>query len=59
MKKCCLLLVLALLLCGCGAEETFETVADEWAAPAMAQPRQISVRLPDNGVVPVLENEEQ
>lgn len=59
VKKCCLLLVLVLLLCGCGAEETFETVADEWAAPAMAQPRQISVRLPDNGVVPVLENEEQ
>lgn len=48
-----------LFLCGCGAEETFETVADEWVAPVMAKPRQISVRLPDNAVAPVLENDSQ
>ena len=57
MKRwlCCLLLVF--LLCGCGAEETLETVADEWMVPAMAQPREISLRLPENLVMPVLEQE--
>ena len=57
MKKCCLILILALTLCGCGAEETFETISDEVIAPVMAQPREISVRLPDNAVSPVLESD--
>lgn len=57
MKFYCLLVILPLLLCGCGAEETFETIADEVVAPVMAQPRQISVRLPDNAVAPVLESD--
>jgi hypothetical protein len=57
MKRwlCCLLPVF--LLCGCGAEETLEMVADEWMVPAMAQPREISLRLPENLVMPVLEQE--
>ena len=57
MKRwlCCLLPVF--LLCGCGAEETLETVADEWMVPAMAQPREISLRLPENLVMPVLEQD--
>ena len=57
MKRwlCCLLPVF--LLYGCGAEETLETVADEWMVPAMAQPREISLRLPENLVMPVLEQE--
>lgn len=49
----------ALLLSGCAAEETFETVADDWVAPVMAQPREISVRLPDNAVAPVLESDSE
>lgn len=52
-------MALSLLLCGCGAQETFETVADEILQPVMAQPREISVRLPDNAVAPVLEAEGQ
>ena len=32
-----------------------ETVSDEWMVSAMAQPREISVRLPEDTVVPVLE----
>ena len=52
---CCLLPVL--LLCGCGSEETMETVSDEWMVPAMAQPREISLRLPENMVMPVLEQD--
>lgn len=56
MKRwlCCLLPVL--MLCGCGAEETLETVADEWMVPAMAQPREVALRLPENLVMPVLED---
>jgi hypothetical protein len=46
-----------LLLCGCSAEETMETVADEWMVPAMAQPQEIALRLPENMVMPVLEQE--
>lgn len=57
MKKCCIMLVLAFVLCGCGAEETFETISDEIVASVMAQPREISVRLPDNAVSPVLESD--
>ena len=57
MKIVCLLWIVPLLLCGCSAEETFETVSDEIVSPVMAQPRQISVRLPEDAVAPVLESE--
>lgn len=59
MKKCWLLVLLPLILCGCGAEETFETVADELVQSVMAQPREISVRLPENAVAPVLESDSE
>ena len=51
------MILLPLLLCGCAAEETFETISDEIVAPVMAQPREITVRLPDNAVAPVLESD--
>ena len=51
--------VLALLLCGCRAEETLETVSDEWLVPAMAKPREISVHLPEDAVTPVLEQDDR
>ena len=57
MKKCVLFIVTALLLCGCMAEETYETLADELVQPVMAQPRQITVELPDGAVAPVLESD--
>ena len=57
MKKCWLVMVIGLLLCGCAGEETFETLGDEIVAPVMAQPRQVSVRLPEDAVAPVLESE--
>lgn len=60
MKKIATALLLALLLSGCGAKETLETVADDIPLqPVLAQPAQISVRLPDNAVSPVLENDTQ
>lgn len=57
MKRWIGICLLALLLCGCRAEETLETVDDEWVAPVMAQPREISVRLPEDTVMPVLEQD--
>ena len=57
MKRLVWMVLLAVMLCGCSAEETLETVNDEWIVPAMAQPREISVRLPDNVVMPVLEQD--
>ncbi len=57
MKKYVLWLVCALLLSGCGGEEVFETVADEWAAPVMAQPKQITVELPGEAALPAMESD--
>ena len=60
VKKIAMALLLALLLSGCGAKETLETVADDIPLqPVLAQPAQISVRLPDNAVSPVLESDTQ
>lgn len=49
-------IALCFLLAGCGSAETFETVCDEPAAPVMAMPRQISVELPGETALPVMEN---
>ncbi len=57
MKKCWIAVLLALLLSGCAAQETFETISDDLAQSVMAQPRQITVTLPDNAVAPVLDSE--
>ena len=58
MKKLVIGLMLTLLLTGCGAKETLETIADEIPLqPVLAAPAEISVRLPDNAVSPVLESD--
>lgn len=57
MKKWMMLLVLPLVLTGCGTQETFETVSDEQVLSVMAHPRQIRVDLPEEAVAPVLESE--
>lgn len=57
MKKWMLLLMMTVLLVGCAAEDTFETVADEIMLPAMAQPRFICVDLPGETALPVVENQ--
>lgn len=59
MKKFWIWAFLPLVFTGCAAQETFETIADEQVLPVMAQPREISVELPEEAAVPVLENEEQ
>ena len=56
MKK--LWIVIALfLLCGCGAEETFETVADEMVLEVLAQPREILLTLPEETLLPAMESD--
>lgn len=59
MKILTMFLALGLLLAGCGARETVETVSDELWEPVLAEPRQIQVELPDNAVAPVLESDGQ
>lgn len=53
MKKWFVVCLAALFLGGCGTQDVFETVADEYVASAMATPREISVRLPDGASSPV------
>lgn len=57
MKKYLWILLASLLLCGCRAEETMETISDEILLPVMAQPRDISVELPGEAALPVVEND--
>lgn len=59
MKILGMLLVLGLLLTGCGAQTTVETISDDIVEPVLAQPRQIHLELPDNAVAPVLESDGQ
>lgn len=57
MKKVWLILAAVLLLTGCGAEETMETVADEAVQAVAAQPREIRVDLPEEAVLPAMESD--
>lgn len=59
MKKLLLFLLLPVLLCGCGARETMETIADQTVEVLAARPARISVRLPEGAVAPVLDTEGQ
>lgn len=57
MKMSLFLIVLSLLLCGCGAKETMETVMDPAVEIVMPKPARISVELPDGAVAPVLNSQ--
>lgn len=57
MKKICLLLVMTVLLTGCGTQDVFETIGDEQMVSVMAQPREISLTLPEDTVLPAMETE--
>ena len=56
MKKI-IITLLALLLTGCSAEETFETISDEIIQPVMAQPGEILVSLPGETAMPAMESD--
>ena len=57
MKRMFVFLMVMGLLTGCGAEETFETVADEQAEQVIAQQRQIYVELPGEAASPAVESD--
>ena len=50
-------LALAIVLCGCGAEETFETIADEFVQSAAAPLREVILELPEEAVLPASESD--
>lgn len=58
MKKCLVLVLACLLLSGCGAEETFETISDELIQPVSTEAREIVITLPPEAVTPVSESED-
>lgn len=57
MRKLWIVLMIGLFLVGCGAEETYETVADEIDVPAGAVPQQIYMELPEEAVLPAMESD--
>ena len=57
MRKLVWVLVLALMLSGCGGEETFETVSDVPVEGTLAQPREVWVSLPEQSALPVMDSE--
>lgn len=57
MKKCVFLLLVMVLLAGCGVQETFETVADVYAPAEPAEHRAVTLTLPEGTTATSLENE--
>lgn len=57
MKKLLCLVWLMLLLVGCGAEETYETLGDVYGEPVSAQALEIALDVPQNAVTQVMEGE--
>lgn len=57
MRKVWIVLALGLVLTGCGAAETYETLADEVVASVLAEPKQIQVDLPEESVLPAMETD--
>ncbi|MBO5317317.1 MAG: hypothetical protein J6A74_02610 [Oscillospiraceae bacterium] len=56
MKKCWIVGFLVLLLCGCGGQQTFEPVLDDYELPVAAPLHEISVSLPEDAAQPVLQS---
>ncbi len=57
MQKIILLVLAVLMLSGCAAEETFETISDELIQPVMAQPEEVRVNLPGETAMPAMESD--
>lgn len=58
MKKYMVIVLACLLLSGCGAEETFETISDELVQPVSAEVREIIITLPPEAAMPASESED-
>lgn len=48
MKKICIILLCFLLLTGCVATETFETLADVYGEQNMPEPKQVMISIPED-----------
>lgn len=57
LKKLWLAMAFALLLGGCGSQETFETVSDVQDAPVAAQAAKIQVQLPPEAAAPAVQSD--
>lgn len=58
MRMICLALLVALCLCGCGAQQTLETVTDEIVTPVVATAQQVQLSLPEGAMLEVAESED-
>lgn len=58
MKKLAMFLMLIVLLCGCSAAETFETVDDGMEQPVMGQEMKVSLTLPESAASPVVNTDD-
>ncbi len=58
VKKYVVVLLVLFLLSGCAAEDTFETVADEWAQSAAAPVAEIILTLPEEAAAPASQSED-
>ena len=57
MKKVLAICLLMVLLTGCGAKETFETVDDMIPAEVAVSPQQFCVNLPDEAATPTFQDD--
>lgn len=57
MRKLIWIAVLGILLAGCAGEPVLETITDTLDVPAMARPREISVKLPGEASLPAVESD--
>ena len=57
MKLVAIITAMLLLLCGCAAEETYETVLDVWEAQPLPEAKTICVDLPGESAMPVMETD--
>ena len=58
MKKLILIAGIFMLLTGCAAEPTFETLSDEYVQPVLAQTHQMSLELPVDAAVLTVQSDE-
>lgn len=56
MKKYWWILCVVMLLTGCGAAETFETISDEMMEPVAAVQREFDLEMPEDAVMTVMES---
>ena len=59
MKKCLLIAMLVVLLAGCGAPRSFETLSDEYVQPPQPVMRETQLGLPEEAAVSAITNADQ